>query len=204
MVGVEPHLSCQQRIEAGDKPGYGYTRWDGCSARAHRRVRWRNRELLAEGDGSLPAFGSRGCGDQPGGGVRPDAFLRLGQSVARPTGVSAHDRALAGISWISGYPDGDPMPTMVCDGLGGVHAAFGMVCGFYATERTRNGAFVEVRLSEVAAAAAAEQTVMASVADVIPQRKANRSQWGLLQGVFECSSDGASATTWIAISAGQF
>jgi len=30
----------------------------------------------------------------------------------------------AGISWISGYPDGDPMPTMVCDGLGGVHAAF--------------------------------------------------------------------------------
>jgi crotonobetainyl-CoA:carnitine CoA-transferase CaiB-like acyl-CoA transferase len=108
---------------------------------------------------------------------------------------------LAGISWISGYPDGDPMPTMVCDGLGGVHAAFGMVCGFYATERTRNGAFVEVRLSEVAAAVAAEQTVMASAADVIPQRKGNRSQWGLLQGVFDCYSDGASARSWIAVSA---
>ena len=108
---------------------------------------------------------------------------------------------LAGISWISGYPDGDPMATMVCDGLGGVHAAFGMVCGFYATERTQNGAFVEVRLSEVAAAVAAEQTVMASVADVILQRKGNRSQWGLLQGVFECHSDGASARSWIAISA---
>jgi len=108
---------------------------------------------------------------------------------------------IAGIAWISGYPDRDPQPIMICDGLGGVHAAFGMLCGLRQRDRTGRGVHVEVRLSEVAAAIAAEQVVTASACGETMQRIGNRHRWAGPQGVFPCRSDvDEQQNTWIAIS----
>ncbi len=108
---------------------------------------------------------------------------------------------LAGLSWISGAPDGQPQPIMICDGLGGVHAAFGLLCGLYQRDRTGSGVDVEVRLSEVAAAIAAEQTVTASATGVVLRRIGNRSRWGIVQGVYRTASADPDDQSWVALSA---
>jgi crotonobetainyl-CoA:carnitine CoA-transferase CaiB-like acyl-CoA transferase len=105
---------------------------------------------------------------------------------------------LAGLAWISGYPDRDPQPIMVCDALGGVHAAFAMLCGIRHRERTGVGVHVEVRLSEVAAAIAAEQSVTASATGTVLERIGNRHRRCGPQGVHRCAADDGDA--WIAIS----
>jgi crotonobetainyl-CoA:carnitine CoA-transferase CaiB-like acyl-CoA transferase len=108
---------------------------------------------------------------------------------------------IAGIAWISGYADRDPQPIMICDGLGGVHAAFGMLCGLRHRDRVGEGVHVEVRLSEVAAAIAAEQVVTASARGETMQRIGNRHRWAGPQGVFGCAPDAAEAHhEWVAIS----
>jgi crotonobetainyl-CoA:carnitine CoA-transferase CaiB-like acyl-CoA transferase len=109
---------------------------------------------------------------------------------------------IAGIAGISGYPDRGPQPIMICDGLGGVHAAFGMLCGLHHRDRSGQGVHVEVRLSEVAAAIAAEQVVTASARGETMQRIGNRHRWTGPQGVFKCG-DGSSqdrSNEWVAIS----
>ena len=93
---------------------------------------------------------------------------------------------LAGLAWISGYADRDPQPVMICDGLGGVHAAFGLLCGLRQRERTGRGLHVEVRLSEVAAAIAAEQSVTASAQGTILHRIGNHHRCSGPQGVYTC------------------
>ena len=75
---------------------------------------------------------------------------------------------------------------MVCDGLGGVHAAFGMLGGIHHRERTGLGLQVEVRLSEVAAAIAAEQSVTASAQGTILNRIGNQHRRSGPQGVYAC------------------
>jgi crotonobetainyl-CoA:carnitine CoA-transferase CaiB-like acyl-CoA transferase len=106
---------------------------------------------------------------------------------------------LAGLAWISGYPDADPLPIMVCDALGGVHAAFALLCGIRQRERTGTGVHVEVRLSEVAAAIAAEQSVTASATGVVLRRIGNRHRRCGPQGVYACARRD-DAPSWIAIS----
>jgi crotonobetainyl-CoA:carnitine CoA-transferase CaiB-like acyl-CoA transferase len=106
---------------------------------------------------------------------------------------------LAGLAGISGYPDRDPQPVMICDALGGVHAAFAMLCGLRHRETTGRGVHVEVRLSEVAAAIAAEQTVVASMHGVALQRIGNHHRRGGPQGVYACRSD-SGPSPYVAIS----
>ena len=107
---------------------------------------------------------------------------------------------LAGLAWVSGYADRDPQPVMICDGLGGVHAAFGMLCGIRHREQTGHGMHVEVRLSEVAAAIAAEQTVTASALGATLNRIGNHHRRSGPQGVYACrASDGPSPLVAISV-----
>jgi crotonobetainyl-CoA:carnitine CoA-transferase CaiB-like acyl-CoA transferase len=110
---------------------------------------------------------------------------------------------IAGIAGISGYPDRDPQPVMVCDGLAGVHAAFAMLCGLHHRDQCGEGVHVEVRLSEVAAAIAAEQVLTASSFGVVLTRRGNSRSIGGPQGVYECLSRDGSTDRWVAISAGN-
>ena len=110
---------------------------------------------------------------------------------------------IAGIAWVTGYADRDPQPIMVCDGLAGVHAAFAMLCGLHHREQRGEGVHVEVRLSEVAAAIAAEQVLTVSTLGVVLTRHGNSSAFGGPQGVYECRAVDDEHDRWVAISVGN-
>jgi crotonobetainyl-CoA:carnitine CoA-transferase CaiB-like acyl-CoA transferase len=106
---------------------------------------------------------------------------------------------LAGLAWITGFPSEEVRPIMICDGLGGVHAAFGVVCGLRHRQLNGAGVHIEVRLAEVAAAIAAEQTTAWSSEEVLLERVGNQTRWGFLQGVFPCRAAPAEAPAHVAV-----
>ena len=76
--------------------------------------------------------------------------------------------------WLSGYPDTAPqLARGPSDPLAGLHAAYAVICGLHARERTGQGSFVEATMVETALNAAAEQVVEYSAAGHLMQREAN-------------------------------
>ena len=95
---------------------------------------------------------------------------------------------ISGMCWLSGYPDADPqLARGPSDPLAGLHAAYAVICGLHARERTGQGSFVEATMVETALNAAAEQVVEFSATGHLMQREANHHPYACPQGVYPCA-----------------
>ena len=95
---------------------------------------------------------------------------------------------MSGMCWLSGYPDTAPqLARGPSDPLAGLHAAYAVICGLHARERTGHGSFVEATMVETALNAAAEQVVEFSATGHLMEREANHHPYACPQGVYVCS-----------------
>lgn len=95
---------------------------------------------------------------------------------------------VSGMCWLSGYPDTAPqLARGPSDPLAGLHAAYAVICGLHARERTGQGSFVEATMVETALNAAAEQVVEYSATGHLMQREANHHPYACPQGVYPCA-----------------
>ena len=103
---------------------------------------------------------------------------------------------VSGMCWLSGYPDTAPqLARGPSDPLAGLHAAYAVICGLHARERTGQGSFVEATMVETALNAAAEQVVEYSATGHLMPREANHHPYACPQGVYPCADD-----QWVALS----
>ncbi|MDE0579079.1 MAG: CoA transferase [bacterium] len=99
---------------------------------------------------------------------------------------------VSGMCWLSGYPETAPqLARGPSDPLAGLHAAYAVISGLHARERTGLGSFVEATMVETALNAAAEQVVEYSATGHLMEREANHHPYACPQGVYACS-DGQS------------
>lgn len=104
---------------------------------------------------------------------------------------------LAGLAWITGYPDGLPTaPRGACDPLAGVHAAFLTVAALEHRGRTGLGQLVEVPMIDVVLNASALQVIERDVAGITLTRRGNRGHEFAVQNVYACAGE----EQWIAVS----
>ncbi len=104
---------------------------------------------------------------------------------------------LAGLAWITGYPDGLPTaPRGACDPLAGVHAAFLTIAALEHRRRTGLGQLVEVPMIEVVLNASALQVIEHDATGVVLTRRGNRGHEFAVQNVYACADD----DQWIAVS----
>ncbi|MEE6137466.1 CoA transferase [Mycobacterium sp. 050128] len=134
--------------------------------------------------------------------LNPDVIMiRMpGYGLAGPwrdyVGWALNFEQTAGMSAITGYPDGPPCnPQGPADPIVGVHAAVALLAALEHRSRTGAGQLIEVAQIEVAAAVTAEPVIEYSMNGVVSSRQGNR-QRGYLQGVYPTAADGA----WVAIS----
>jgi crotonobetainyl-CoA:carnitine CoA-transferase CaiB-like acyl-CoA transferase len=98
-----------------------------------------------------------------------------------------------GLAWISGYHD-RPLTVNVCDSVGALHSAFGILVALEDVRETGRGRLVEVPLVEPGLTIGAELIMEASRGRTIP-REGNRGPLGAPQGCYR-GSDGE----WVALS----
>ncbi|MCV7216711.1 CoA transferase [Mycobacterium crocinum] len=104
---------------------------------------------------------------------------------------------LAGLAWITGYPDGLPTaPRGACDPLAGVHAAFLTLAALEHRRRTGQGQLIEVPMIDVVLNASALQTIERDAAGVLLTRRGNRGHEFAVQNVYACAGD----DQWVAVS----
>lgn len=104
---------------------------------------------------------------------------------------------LAGLAWLTGYPDGLPTaPRGACDPLAGVHAAFLTIAALHHRDRTGHGQLVEVPMIDVVLNASALQVIEHDVTGVLLNRRGNRGHEFAVQNVYACAGD----EQWIAVS----
>lgn len=108
---------------------------------------------------------------------------------------------IAGLAWITGYPDDVPVaPRGPCDALAAVHAAFAALCA--CEFRRRSGAgqlvgqLVEVPMIETVLNATARQVIEYDVSGTVLTRTGNRGQDVVLQNLYACAGE----EQWIAVS----
>ena len=103
---------------------------------------------------------------------------------------------IAGMAWVTGLPDGPPIPPRgVCDPLAGSHAAFAMVAALDFAGRTGRGQLVELAMIESVLNVTAVQALEAQAFGVIMEREGNRGHGMALQNVYRCAGD----DHWIAV-----
>ena len=87
---------------------------------------------------------------------------------------------IAGLAWVTGLPDGPPVPPRgACDPLAGVHAAFAVAAALHFAERTGEGQLVELPMIETVLNTTAIQPIEAEVFGVTLSRQGNRGHgWG--------------------------
>ena len=104
---------------------------------------------------------------------------------------------LAGLAWLTGYPDGAPTaPRGACDPLAGVHATFLTIAALEHRRRTGRGQLVEVPMIDVVLNASALQVIERDVSGVLLTRRGNRGHEFAVQNVYACAGD----EQWIAVS----
>ncbi|WP_328360353.1 CoA transferase [Mycobacterium sp. NBC_00419] len=104
---------------------------------------------------------------------------------------------LAGLAWLTGYPDGLPTaPRGACDPLAGVHAAFLTVAALEHRRRTGHGQLVELPMIDVVLNASALQVIECDCTGVVLNRRGNRGHEFAVQNVYRCAGD----DQWIAVS----
>ncbi|BBY57564.1 CaiB/BaiF CoA-transferase family protein [Mycolicibacterium sarraceniae] len=104
---------------------------------------------------------------------------------------------LAGLAWLTGYPDGLPTaPRGACDPLAGVHAAFLTLAALEHRRRTGQGQLIELPMIDVVLNASALQVIERDVSGVLLRRRGNRGHEFAVQNVYACAGD----DQWIAVS----
>lgn len=104
---------------------------------------------------------------------------------------------LAGLAWLTGYPDGLPTaPRGACDPLAGVHAAFLTLAALEHRRRTGRGQLVELPMIDVVLNASALQVIEHDAAGVLLTRRGNRGHEFTVQNVYACTGE----DQWIAVS----
>jgi crotonobetainyl-CoA:carnitine CoA-transferase CaiB-like acyl-CoA transferase len=103
---------------------------------------------------------------------------------------------IAGLAWVTGLPDGPPVPPRgACDPLAGVHAAFAVLAALNFAERTGEGQLVELPMIETVFNATAIQPMEAEVFGVTLSRRGNRGHGRSIQNLYRCAGD----DDWIAV-----
>ena len=113
------------------------------------------------------------------------------------TGFAQTMECIAGMSWRTGFPDGPPVLVRgACDPLAGMHAVIATLLALAARHRDGGGRLVESVMVEAALNAAAEQVVEFGASGTVLTRLGNRSDEGLLQGLYPCAGE----DSWLAVS----
>src|SRR6201997_4448336 len=103
---------------------------------------------------------------------------------------------IAGLAWVTGLPDGPPVPPRgACDPLAGVHAAFAVLAALNFAERTGVGQLVELPMIETVLNATAIQAVESEVFGTTLSRRGNRGHCEVIQNIYRC----AGSDDWIAV-----
>ena len=103
---------------------------------------------------------------------------------------------IAGLAWVTGLPDGPPVPPRgACDPLAGVHAAFAVLAALNFAERTGDGQLVELPMIETVLNATAIQPMEAEVFGITLSRRGNRGHGWVVQNLYRCAGD----DDWIAV-----
>lgn len=103
---------------------------------------------------------------------------------------------IAGLAWVTGLPDGRPVPPRgACDPLAGIHAAFAVLAALAFAERTGAGQLVELPMVETVLNATAIQPMEAEVFGVTLSRRGNRGHSCAIQNLYRCRGD----DDWIAV-----
>jgi crotonobetainyl-CoA:carnitine CoA-transferase CaiB-like acyl-CoA transferase len=103
---------------------------------------------------------------------------------------------LAGMSAVTGYPDGPPCNLQgPADPIAGVHAAVALLAALRHHERTGEGQLIEVAQIEVGAAVTAEPVIEYSMSGVVAPREGNRHRV-YVQGVYPTRTE----DDWVALS----
>jgi len=127
--------------------------------------------------------------------VRMPAFGLTGPWRDR-VGFAPTMEQIAGLAWVTGLPDGPPVPPRgACDPLAGAHAAFALLSALEFADRTGRGQLVEVPMIETVLNVTATQTIEYEVFGEILARRGNRGQAGMTQDLYRCAGD----DNWIAV-----
>ena len=106
---------------------------------------------------------------------------------------------IAGLAWVTGLPDGLPVPPRgACDPLAGIHAAFAVTAALSFAERTGEGQLVELPMIETVMNVTAVQPMEAEMFGVTLNRQGNRGDGRALQNLYRCAGD----DDWIAVTVG--
>ncbi|MCU1463964.1 MAG: L-carnitine dehydratase/bile acid-inducible protein, partial [Acidimicrobiales bacterium] len=100
------------------------------------------------------------------------------------TGFAQTMESVAGMSWLTGFPDGPPVLVRgACDPLAGMHAVFATLVGLAGGR----GAMVEAVMVEAALSAAVEQVIEHDAAGTLLCRDGNRGPTAAPQGLYRCA-----------------
>jgi crotonobetainyl-CoA:carnitine CoA-transferase CaiB-like acyl-CoA transferase len=172
-----------------------------------RRGRDIARRLAAQADVVVENFSPRvveqfGLGYESLVELKPDVIMvRMpGFGLQGPwrdyVGWALNFEQTAGMSAVTGYPDGPPCnPQGPADPIVGVHAGVALLAALEHRRRTGEGQLIEVAQIEVAAAVTAEPVIEYSMNGLVQARQGNRRR-GHLQGVYPTKADDA----WVALS----
>ncbi len=134
--------------------------------------------------------------------LKPDVILvRMpGFGLAGPwrdyVGWALNFEQTAGMSAVTGYPDGPPCnPQGPADPVVGVHAGVALLAALEHRRRTGQGRLIEVAQIEVAACVTAEPVIEYSMNGVVQPREGNRRR-DYLQGVYPTNEN----EVWVALS----
>lgn len=129
--------------------------------------------------------------------VRMPAFGLTGPWRDR-VGFAPTMEQIAGLAWVTGLPDGPPVPPRgACDPLAGAHAAFALLAALEFDDRTGRGQLVEVPMIETVLNVTAMQTIEFEVFGKILERRGNRGHTATMQDLYQCAGD----DNWVAVSA---
>ena len=113
------------------------------------------------------------------------------------TGFAQTMECVAGMAWMTGFPDGPPVLVRgACDPLAGVHAAFATMLALAERDRRGEGMLVEAAMVEAAVNVAAEQVIEHDLTGALRTRSGNRSELAAPQGVYQCAGE----DRWVALS----
>jgi len=113
------------------------------------------------------------------------------------TGFAQTMECIAGMAWVTGFPDGPPVLVRgACDPLAGAHAAFATMLALAERDRSGEGMLVEAAMVEAAVNVAAEQVISFDTTGTLRTRMGNRSLIAAPQGVYQCAGD----DRWVALS----
>ena len=164
-------------------------------------------ELVAEADVVIENFSARVMDHF---GLTADALLAVNPRLVMArmpafgldgpwrdrVGFAPTMEQIAGLAWVTGLPDGPPVPPRgACDPLAGVHAAFAVLAALNFAERTGTGQLVELPMIETVLNATAIQPMESEVFGVTLSRRGNRGHGWVIQNLYRCRGD----DDWIAV-----